>query len=57
MVTKFSKSEKSFLDIPLTKVSGVLKSFFKQISIVSSNERLVNEESTSQLAIFSFLSA
>ena len=38
MVAKFSKSRKSFLDIPLTKASGVLKIFFTQISIVSSRE-------------------
>ena len=42
-VAKFSKSPKSFLDIPLTKVSGVLKSFFTQISIGSSNGMLVNK--------------
>ena len=52
LVAKFSKSRKSFLDIPLTKVSGVLKSFFTQISIVSSNGMLVNKASTSKLAIW-----
>ena len=51
-VAKFSKSQKSFLDIPLIKLSGVLKSFLTQISIVLSNGMLVNKASTSQLAIW-----
>ena len=43
LVAKVSKSRKSFLDISLTKISGVLKSFFTEISIVSSNGMLVNK--------------
>ena len=40
------------LDIPLTKVPKVSKSFFMQISVVSSNGMLVNKASTSKLAIW-----
>ena len=46
LVAKFSKSRKSDLDIPLAKVSGVLKSFFTQMSIVSSNGIMVDKAST-----------
>ena len=46
MVAKLSKSRKSFLDNPLTKVSRILKSFFTQISIASSNGMLVHKAST-----------
>ena len=47
LVAKFSKSRKSFLGISLTKLSRVLKTFFTQISIVSSNGMLVNKASAS----------
>ena len=50
MVAKFSKSRKLFLDISSSEVSGVWKSYFTQISIVSSNGMLVNKASTSKLA-------
>ena len=52
LVAKFSKLRKSFLDILLIKVSGVLKSFFTQIPIVSSYGMFVNKASTSKLAIW-----
>ena len=51
LIVKFSKSQKSLLDIPLTKVSGFLKSFFSQISVVSSNGMLVNIAWISKLAM------
>ena len=51
LVTKFSKLQKSFLDIPLAKISGAWKSLFMQISIVSSNEMLVNKASISKLVM------
>ena len=42
-IAKFSKSQKSFLDIPLTKVSGVWKNLFTHISVFSSNGMLVSK--------------
>ena len=52
LVAKFSKLRKSFLDILLIKVSGVLKSFFTQIPIVSSYGMFVNKASTSKQTIW-----
>ena len=51
LVVKFSKSQKSFLDIPSAKVSGAWKSLFMQISMVSSKEILVNKASISKLVV------
>ena len=43
LIAKFSKSRKLSLDIPLIKVCAVWKSFFTQMSIVSSNGMLVKK--------------
>ena len=56
LVAKFSKSQKPFLDIPLTKVSGFRKGLSMQISIVSSNGILANKASTFKLARWRSLS-
>ena len=51
-VAKFSKLPESLLDVPLTKVSVVSKSFFTKISIDSFNGMLLNKASTYKLAIW-----
>ena len=47
----FAKLQETVLDIHLTKLSGVLKSFFTQIPLVSFNEISVMKASKSKLAI------
>ena len=51
LVANLVNHENHFLDITSTKVSGVWKSFFIQISTDSSNGMLINKASTYKLAI------
>ena len=52
----FIKPRKSFLDIPLSKVSGLWKILFMQIPIVLSTGMLVNRESIPKLSVSRSLS-
>ena len=47
----FAKLQEIFLDIHLTKLSGVLKNFFRQIPLVSFDGISVMEASKTKLVI------